>query len=190
MCGAFHVVLLQEAADHIPHISEQFHTYTDGDNLAILLNKDTFLPNADKHPIVEESASKNTWGLTALIVRGHPRRPPAGSPKMVTLCSVHLHNVVAKKRVEDVFSDAKFMAPGSFPSWGAGGLAGDNEDCTGFLCMPRRPFHWFVNKHGVHTFSNDQLGLNERDESTQYPVFTHLWATHLPAARAPLYAVT
>ena len=22
--------------------------------------------------------------------------------------------------------------------------------------MLRRPFHWFVNKHGVHTFSNDQ----------------------------------
>ena len=40
--------------------------------------------------------------------------------------------------------------------------------------------HWFVNKHGVHTFSNDQLGLNERDESTHYPVFMHLWATHLP----------
>ena len=98
MCGAFHVVLLQEAADHIPYVSEQFHTYTDGDNLAILLNKDTFLPNADKHPIVEESASKNTWGLTALIVRGHLRRPPAGSPKMVTFYSVHLHNVVAKKR--------------------------------------------------------------------------------------------
>ena len=84
LCAApFMLSLLQEAADHIPHVSEQFHTYTDGDNLAILLNKDTFVPNADKHPIVEESASKNTWGLTALIVRGHLRRPPAGSPKMV-----------------------------------------------------------------------------------------------------------
>ena len=112
-------------------------------------------------------------------------------PKTVTVCSVHLHNVVAKKRdaatsllqhlyahmklcevdfvggdfnravkgpVADVFSDAEFMAPRSSPLWGAGGLEGDNVDCTGFLCMPRRPFHWFVNKHGVHTFSNDQLG--------------------------------
>ena len=57
---------------------------------------------------------------------------------------------------------------------------GDNEDCTGFLCMPRRPFYWHVNKHGAHTFANKQLGLNERDESTHYPVFMHLWATHLP----------
>ena len=213
MCGAFHVVLLQEAADHVPHVSDQFNTYTDGNNLAILLNKDTFLPNVDKYPIVENSTSKNTWGLTALVVRGHLHRPPIGAPKSVMVCSVHLHNVVAKKRdaatsllqrfyahmkmldvdfiggdfnlavkdpVADVFSDAEFMAPGSSPLWGAGCLEGDDEDCTGFLCMPRRPFHWFVNRHGVHTFSNDQLGLNERDEGTHYPVFMHLWATNLP----------
>ena len=47
--------------------------------------------------------------------------------------------------------------------------------------MPRRPFHWFVNKHGVHTFYNDKLGLYERDERTHYPVFMHLWATYLPS---------
>ena len=47
--------------------------------------------------------------------------------------------------------------------------------------MPWRPFHWFVNKHGVHTFSNDQLGLNARDENTHYPVFMHLWATCFPS---------
>ena len=97
MCGAFNAVLLPEAADHVPHVSDQFSTYTDGNNLAILLNKETFLPNADKYPIAEESTSKNTWGLTALVVRRHLRRPPVGAPKTVTLCSVHLHNVIAKK---------------------------------------------------------------------------------------------
>ena len=202
MCGAFNAVLLQEAHDHVSHISDQF----------ILLNKDTFLPDAVKYPIIEESTSKTTWGLKALVICGHLRRPPAGASKTVTFCTVHLHNVVAEKRdaatsllqrlyahmkrlevdfvggdcnmavkgsVADVFSDPEFMASGSSPLWGAGGLEGDNEDCTGFLCMPRRPFHWFVNKHGVHTFSDDQLGLNERDESTHYPVFMHLWATNL-----------
>ena len=89
-------------------------------------------------------------------------------------------NMAVKGPVADVFIDAEFMAPGSSPLWGAEGLEGDNVDCTGFLCMPRRPFHWVVKKHGVHTFSNDQLGLNERDESTHYPVFLHLWATYLP----------
>ena len=140
-------------------------------------------------------------GLTTLVVCGHLRRPPVGAPKTVTFCTVHLHNVVAKKRdaptsllqhlyahmkrfdvdfvggdfnmavkgrVADVFSGAEFMAPGSSPLWGAGGPEGDNVDCTGFMCMPRRPFHLFVNKHGVHTFSNVQLGLNERDESSLY----------------------
>ena len=89
-------------------------------------------------------------------------------------------NRAAKGTVADVFSDAEFMAPGSIPLWGAGGLEGDDTDCTGFLCMPRRQFHWFVNKHGVHTFSNDQLGLHESDKCTHYPVFMHLWATYLP----------
>ena len=159
MCGAFNAVLLQEAGDHVPHISDQFHTYSDEKDLAILLNKDKFLPNAVKYPIIEESTSRTTWGLTALIVCGHLRRPPAGAPKTVTFCSVHLHNVVAKKRdaatsllqrlyahmklfdvdfvggdfnravkepEADVFSYAEFMAPGSSPLWGAGGLEGDD----------------------------------------------------------------
>ena len=208
MCGAFNAVLLQQ--DHVPLISVQFNTYSDERGFAILLNKDTFLPDAIKYPIIEESTSKTTWGLTALVVCGYLRRPPASAPKTVTFCSVHLHNVVAKKRdaatsllqrlyahmtlldvdfvggdfnmaviglLADVFSDSGFMAPGLTPFWGAGG---PEEDCTGFLCMPRRPFHWLINKHVVHTFANDQLGLKERDESTHYPVFMHLWATNLP----------
>ena len=89
-------------------------------------------------------------------------------------------NMAVKGPVADVLSDPEFMAPGSIPLWGTGGLQKDNSDCTGFLCVPRRPFHWFVNKLGVPTFSNDQLGLNEGDESTHYPVFMHLGATYLP----------
>ena len=97
MCGAFNAVLLQEARDHVQHISDKFQVYTNDDDLAILLNRDTFLPNAPKVLISEESASKATWGLKALVVRGHLRRPPLGAPKTVTLCTAHLHNVVAKK---------------------------------------------------------------------------------------------
>ena len=91
MCGAFNAVLLQEAADHVPHVSDQFNTHTDGNNLAILLNKDTFLPNADKYPIAERSTSKNTWGLTALVVRGHLRRPPVGSQNGHDPAQLHLY---------------------------------------------------------------------------------------------------
>ena len=88
-------------------------------------------------------------------------------------------NMAVKGPMADVFSDAEFMAPGSVPLWRAGGPEGDDTDCTGFLYMPRRPFHWLINKHGVHTFAHEQLGLTVRDESTHYPVFMHLWATYL-----------
>ena len=159
MCGAFNAVLLQEAHDHVPQISDQFNTYSDDGGLAILLYKDMFLPGGVKYPIIEEPISKTTWGLKALVICGHLRRPP-DAPEMVTFCSVHLHNVIAKRRdaatsllqrlyvhmklfdvefvggdfnmavkgpVADVFSDAEFMAPGSSPLCGAGGLEGGNS---------------------------------------------------------------
>ena len=44
-CRKFHAVILQEASDHVPHISDQFRAYTDNTDLAILLNKDTFEPD-------------------------------------------------------------------------------------------------------------------------------------------------
>ena len=98
MCGAFNAVLLQEARGHVQHISDQFQVYTDDEDLAILLNRDTFLPDSVKYPIIEESTRKTTWSLKALVVCGHLRRPPVGAPKTVTFCSVHLNNMVAKKR--------------------------------------------------------------------------------------------
>ena len=44
-CGRFHAVILQEASDHVPHISDQFIAHTGNTDLAILLNKDTFEPD-------------------------------------------------------------------------------------------------------------------------------------------------
>ena len=98
MCGASNAVLLQEARDNVQHISDQFQVHTNDGDLAILLNRDTFLPDAVKYSIIEESTSKTTWGLRASIVCGHLRRPRIGAPKTVAFCSVHLHNVLAKKR--------------------------------------------------------------------------------------------
>ena len=46
----------------------------------------------------EDSTSKGTWGLVLLIVRGLLRRPSLSGTPTVTFCSVHIHNVVAKKR--------------------------------------------------------------------------------------------
>ena len=55
-------LLLQEAGDHVPHISENFYTYTDGNDLAILLNKDTFVSGAAVFSTSETSTSKDKWG--------------------------------------------------------------------------------------------------------------------------------
>ena len=55
-------------------------------DLAILLNKDTL------------RASKGTCCMVLLIVRGLLRRPSLSGTPTVTFCSVHIHNVVAKKR--------------------------------------------------------------------------------------------
>ena len=97
-CGRFHAVILQEASDHVPHISDYFRAYTDNMDLAILLNKDTFKPDPTVLTFKADSTSKNTWGMVLLIVRALLRRPSLSGTPTVTFCSVHIHNVVAKKR--------------------------------------------------------------------------------------------
>ena len=97
-CGRFRAVILQEASDHVPHISDYFRAYTDNTDLAILLNKDTFEPDPIVLTFKADSSSKNTWGMVLLIVRALLRRPSLPGTPTVTFCSVHIHSVVAKKR--------------------------------------------------------------------------------------------
>ena len=97
-CGRFHAVILQEASDHVPHITDQFLAYTGNTDLAILLNEDTFEPGPVFFAFNEDSTSKGTWGMVTLIVRGLMRRPSLSGTPTVTFCSVHIDNVVAKKR--------------------------------------------------------------------------------------------
>ena len=74
-CGRFHAVILQEASDHVPHISDQFIACTGNTDLAILLNKDKFEPDPVVFALKEDSTSKGTWSMVLLIVRGLLRRP-------------------------------------------------------------------------------------------------------------------
>ena len=96
-CGRFHAVNLQEASDHVPHISDHLIAYTDNTDLAILFNKDTFEPDPTVLTFKADSTSKNTWGMVLLIVRALLRRPSLSGTPTVTFCTVHIHNVVAKK---------------------------------------------------------------------------------------------
>ena len=91
-------LFFQEASDHIPHISDYFRAYTDNMDLAILLNKDTFEPDPTVLTFKADSTSKNTWGMVLPIFRALVRRPSLSGTPTVTFCSVHIHNVVAKKR--------------------------------------------------------------------------------------------
>ena len=85
-CGRFYAVILQETSDHAPRVSDQFIAYTGGTDLAILLNKDTFEPDAAVFAISEASTSKETWGMAALAVRGLVRRPSlSGAQSMSTM---------------------------------------------------------------------------------------------------------
>ena len=60
-CGRFHASILQEASDHVPHITDQFIAYTGNTDLAIFLNsRDTFEPNPAVNAFNEASTSKDT----------------------------------------------------------------------------------------------------------------------------------
>ena len=96
-CGRFHAVILQEARDHAPQVSHHFNAYTDGNDVAILLNKDTFEPDAAVISISESFSSKDMWGRAALVVRGLLRRLSLADSPTVTFSSVHIHNKVAKQ---------------------------------------------------------------------------------------------
>ena len=209
-CGKFHAVILQEASDHVPHISDQFMAFTGNTDLAILLNKDTFVPDPIVLTFKADSTSKGTWGMILLIVRGLLRRPSLTGSPTVTFCSVHIHNVVAKKRdastdllqrlhgymrehnVDFIGGDFNMSAfstvgdvftdeaPGNSLLWGLGALDEPNRECAGFLIMPKRAYEWRVHSHGCYKFDNALLGLGPRDQSAHLPVFLHLRNTNLP----------
>ena len=96
-CGRFHEVILQEASDNVPHISDQFIAHTG--NTRTSPSCSTRTPSS---PTLWFSPSRKT---PQAKVRGawyyssfeHCRPSLAGTPT-VTFCSVHIHNVVAKKR--------------------------------------------------------------------------------------------
>ena len=97
-CGRFHAFILQEASDHVPHMSDQFIAHTGNTDLAILLNKDTLEPDPTVLAFRENSTSKGTWGMVLLIVRGLLRRPLTFQGINGHILLSTRHNVVAKKR--------------------------------------------------------------------------------------------
>ena len=96
-CGRSHAVKLQEASDHVPHITDQF--------LRTLATRtspscSTRIPLSQIlrfTPSKEASTSKDTWAWFYSSFEAFCVAPLSGTPT-VTFCSVHINNVVAKKR--------------------------------------------------------------------------------------------
>ena len=89
-CGRFHAVILQEASDHVPQVSDQFIACTGGTGLAILLSRDTCEPNAAVSAFHEASSSKDTWGMAVFVARGLLRRPSlSGTPTVTFVLCPH-----------------------------------------------------------------------------------------------------
>ena len=111
-CGKNHAVILQEASDHVPHISEQFLVCTGNTDLAILLNKDTFEPDPKVLTHKVDSTSKGTWCLVLLIVRCLLRRSSlSGSPTVIfaqyTFTMPCLRNVMLLLSSSSAFMDKR-----------------------------------------------------------------------------------
>ena len=80
-------------------------------------------------------------------------------------------NMSAFSTVGDVFSDTECSARGNSFLWGLGALEESNNECTGFLIMPKRPYDWRVDTHGCYKFDNAALGFGPRDQTAHLPVF-------------------
>ena len=79
-------MILQQASDDAEHVSHQFHTFTDGSDLDILLNRDAFEPDAVVFPMsADPSLAKTQRGLVALVVRGLLRRLLRTPPQSILL---------------------------------------------------------------------------------------------------------
>ena len=208
-CGRFHAVILQEASDHVPHITDRTAATRTSPSCS---TRTPFEPNPAVFAFNEASTSKETWDMVILIVRGLLRRPSLSGTPTVTFCSVQIHNIVAKKRdastdllrrlrgymhqhnvdfiggdfsmsafstVGDVFSDSEFAARGNSLLWGLGGLNDTCRECTGFLIMPWRPYEWRVDAHACFKFDNAELGFGPRDQTAHFPVYLPLRTSNL-----------
>ena len=176
-CGRFHAVILQEASDHAPRVSDQFVAYTGGTDLAILLNKDTFEPDSAVFAISKASFSKDTWGMAALVVRGLLRRPSLSGTPTVTICSVHVHNAVAKKRDA---STSLLRRPHAHMVQHNVDFIGDDFNMSAFSTVgdvftdPE-----FAAPGNCYKFDNAELGFGPRDQTAHFPVDLHLRTTNL-----------
>ena len=134
----------------MPQVPDQFIACTSDTEIDILLNKDTFEPDAAVFVICDASAQQGHVGDGSACCSWTTAWPiPLWHSHTVTFCSVHVHDVVAKKRdasssllrrlhAHMVQHNVDFIGG----DLGLGGLDDTCRECTGFLIMPKRPYEW------------------------------------------------
>ena len=64
--------------------------------------------------------------------------------------------------------------------WALVGPTRDMRIAWAFICMPKLPFGWFVQRHGCFTFTNEQFRTAKRDQGAHHPHCMHLVTTNDP----------
>ena len=109
IAGKWRVITLQEASDYVDHelLTNRFHV-THYAGCAILFNKDTFYPNVDVKSIYLHDTRRELpdqimegeqgWVLQGVLSRASFRRSPVSGQKYITVLSLHINNIYAKKK--------------------------------------------------------------------------------------------
>ena len=105
IAGKWHVMTLQEAIDYVDHelLTNRFHV-THYRGCAVLFNKDTFeVKSIYLHDTRRELPDKvmeggQGWVLQGVLSRASFRRPRLSNQKTITVLSLHMSNIYAKKR--------------------------------------------------------------------------------------------
>ena len=148
--------------------------------LAILLGEDTFEPDPAFFAFNEASTSKGTWCMVLLIVPNLFRHPSLSGTPTVTFCSVHTHNVVAKKR--DASTDLLRRLHGYMHLHNVDFVGGDFN--MNALSIVGHVFSDAEFSVAATSLTMLRLALDPRDQTAHLPVFLHLRTTNLPGPRS------
>ena len=117
-----------------------------------------------------EPAKRNN---AAVLMLGYART--FALEKGVTLIGGDWNNS-AYKYAAQVFPE--FMSPDPpyyMCVWGVGGLPPDQQDCCGFVMMPRiLEERWIIDNVGTWTFENRVIQIADSDKDAHTPVYMHL----------------
>ena len=109
IAGKWHAITIQEAIEYVMiDIPTNRCHVTHYGGCAILFNEDTFYPNIDVKSLYLHDTRRDLqdevmegdqgWVMQGVLSRASLRRPPLNGQKTLTVLSLHIGNIYAKKR--------------------------------------------------------------------------------------------